>query len=64
VFAEDQLSIEFHIEDAASALDEIGFNAIPVPDVFRQTGGMGQEVSLHAVFDADFHLRTSRAGGR
>jgi len=56
VFAEDQLSIEFHIEDTTSTLDEGGVDAEPVLDLFRQTGGMRQEVSLHAVFDAYVHL--------
>jgi hypothetical protein len=55
VFAVDQLAVYFDVEDPASALDHLGFDLEGVLKLFRQTGGFGVVVSLHAVFDRNVH---------
>lgn|GEM_PF-3454494 len=58
VLAPDLRAVYVDIEDSACALDHFGVDAEFFFDCFRQTGGLGLIVSLHAVFDADFHLST------
>lgn len=57
--AEDEISIHTHLEYAASAFDEPGGDPVLLFYFGRQTGGLGCVVSLHAVFDTDFHDRLS-----
>lgn len=56
ILGEDQLAVELHIENSVTSFDQIGFDLEFLLDSFRQTGGMGQIVSLHAVLDADLHM--------
>jgi hypothetical protein len=51
----DQLPVERHVEDAAGALDELGVDVELLPEMSRQTGGLGRIVSRHAVLDRDVH---------
>jgi hypothetical protein len=55
ILGEDQLPVGGDIKDAAAAFDELGLDAVGLLDGFRQTGGFGKVVSLHAVLDADLH---------
>jgi hypothetical protein len=55
VLGEDQRAIEPHVEDPVVALDQPGLLPDCLPDRGRQPGGLGQEVSPHAVLDADLH---------
>ena len=59
VFAVDQVSVGFDVENTALALDELGLDSEFVLDRFRQTGGLGQVVSLHAIGDRHVHRRFS-----
>ena len=49
VFGEDQFPVRLHIEDAVPALDKLRFRAELALDGVRQTGGLGQVVSLDTV---------------
>jgi len=60
VLAVDQVAVDLHVEDAAPAFDELGLNVELVFDRFRQTGGLGQVVSISAVSDGDVHFAFSR----
>lgn len=51
----DQLPIHGDIEDAAAALDQLRLDSRSLLDRVRQTGGVGEVVSLHAVCDRDVH---------
>ncbi len=53
--AENEVTIDTHFEYTAPALDEPGGDSVLLFYFGRQTGGLGSVVSLHAVFDADFH---------
>ncbi len=53
--AVDQVAIGAHIEDAATAFDQLCFDAEFIFDCIRQTGGSRLVVSHSAVFDADLH---------
>jgi len=55
MFAEDHFAVGNDVEDAAFALDQRCVNSGCFLDRFRQTGGFGCVVSLHAIFDADLH---------
>jgi len=48
---EDELAIQFDVEDAASALDQLGADAEPLLQLVRQTGGAGQIISGYAILD-------------
>lgn len=49
--AEDFLSINNDIEDAAGAFDELGLDAYGLLDFIRQTGGLWAVVSFAAIGD-------------
>ena len=51
----DQLPIHPDIEDALSAFDELGLDAVRLLDGRRQTGSVREVVSNHAVLDRDLH---------
>ena len=55
VLAEDQVAVEADIEDPAGALDQFGFYPVFALDCLRQTGGLGQVVSLLTVLDRNVH---------
>jgi len=55
VLAEDEPPIRLDVEDPARTLDELGLDPELLLDRGRQTGGLGQIVSLHAIGDADLH---------
>jgi hypothetical protein len=57
-FAPDLRAVDMHVENTARALDHFSVYAELALNRFRQTGGGGEVVSLHAVFDADFHSGT------
>ena len=71
----DLATVDLHVEDAAVALDELHFNAGTGAQTFldggRQTGGLREIISAHAVLDGDVHripladgLTESCGGGR
>lgn len=60
VFTVNQFLINLYIKNASPALDQLNIRVVLVFDRRRQTGGLGGVVSLHAVFDADFHERILR----
>ena len=67
VFAEEQVVVDFDVEDAAAAADELRSDTEGAFDFGRQTGGAGEVVSLHAVgngHDHGFLLDLSVNGGR
>ena len=55
LLAPDLLAVHVNIEDAAGAFDELGLDAVGLLDRSRQTGGLGQIVSLRAILDGDGH---------
>jgi hypothetical protein len=55
VFAEDRVAIDDDIEDAAFALDQRCIDSGCLFYRFRQTGGLGRVVSLHAIGDRNLH---------
>lgn len=55
VFGIDQFAVEFHVEDAVAAFDQLRFFRERLLDAGRQTGGLGQVVSHHAILNADLH---------
>lgn len=57
LLAEQELIAGFHVENSAVAGDELGFDVVCFLDRGRQTGGLGEVVSLGAVGDADLHGR-------
>lgn len=59
MFAPDLRAVDVHVEDSAGAFDHLRIYAELILDRLRQTGGRGVIVSLHAVFDADVHCRTT-----
>lgn len=52
---EDQATINFHVKNAALALDQFGIDAIGVFNGGRQTGGLGRVVSHHAIGNLNVH---------
>jgi len=60
MLAEDQSAVDFDIEDAPGAFDQLGFQACGFPDCSRQTDGFRGVVSHDAVGDADLHRLSSR----
>jgi hypothetical protein len=56
ILGKDQLVIELYVENPVAPFDQFRFDLEFLLDSFRQTGGMGQVVSLHAVLDADLHI--------
>ena len=52
---EDQATINFHVKNAALALDQFGIDAIGVFNGDRQTGGLGRLVSHHAIGNFNVH---------
>ena len=68
VFAEEELIVGGHFENAAAAADDLAVDAELFLDFSRQTGGSGKVVSNAAVVDSDVHcffsgnsVRTSTA---
>ena len=55
VFRVDPLPVDGDIEDSAAPLDQFRLDSRTLLNCFRQTGGIGQVVSLHAVGDGDLH---------
>lgn len=55
VFAEDQLAVNFYIEDTAAACNELRVGSGLFFDLGRQTGGTGKVVSFIAVSDRNRH---------
>jgi hypothetical protein len=51
----DPLAVHDDIEDPVVTFDELWLYAYLVLDEGRQTGGLGQVVSTHAVLDEDLH---------
>jgi hypothetical protein len=63
----NQLVVDLHVEDAAPPLDQLGINPELLFELFRQTGGFGEVVSLYAILNRDMHdriLLRSTASGR
>ena len=54
MFGENHLSVHDDVEDPAAALDEFRFDTGVLLDRIRQTGGLRQVVSLHAIGDGNF----------
>lgn len=52
---EDQATINFHVKNAALALDQFGIDAIGVFNGGRQTGGLGRVVSHYAIGNLNVH---------
>lgn len=50
-FREQELPVEFHLEDAVAALDQGGFDPKPLLQLLRQTGGSREVVSDDAILD-------------
>ena len=55
VLGVDLLPVDDDVEDAAAPLDELRIDADLFLDSGRQTGGLGEVASLHAVLDEDLH---------
>jgi hypothetical protein len=62
MLAPDLFAIDMHVEDSSGTFDHFGIDFELLFDRFRQTGGRGVVVSLHAIFDADVHRRSPGAG--
>ena len=60
LLAPDLLPIHVYVEHAAGAFDEFSIDAVDLLDRSRQTGGLGQIVSLRAIFDGDGHESSSK----
>ena len=58
LLGEDQLVIDEDVEDASSALDELGVLACLLLDGGRQTGGPRKIISGRAIRDRDLHRST------
>jgi hypothetical protein len=54
--AEDQLTVDLDLEDAAAGGDQTGFGAKAIFQIGSQTGRLGFVVSNLAVLDGDFHV--------
>ena len=54
--AVDQLGIDFDVEDAPAALDELGVDVEFGLNRIRQTGGLRCVVSLYAIFNGNVHV--------
>jgi hypothetical protein len=59
VLAPDLRAVHVHVEHTAGTFDQLRRHLEGLLDLIRQTGGLGQIVSLGAVFDADLHRRRS-----
>jgi hypothetical protein len=55
VLGEDLLPIDHDVEDAASAADQLGVDAVEFLELFCQTGSSRVVVSGAAVCDLDLH---------
>jgi hypothetical protein len=55
VLGEHHRTIDDHIEDAATAADQLRFDPERLLQLGRQTGGSREVVSLNAVFDRYVH---------
>ena len=54
--AVNHFAVDCYIKNTAPPFDQLTIDAVFCLDAGRQTGGLGQVVSLDAVLDADFHL--------
>lgn len=54
-FAEDHLAVDFDVEDASTASDQLDFSVVLFANGGLQTGGAGEVVSNPAVLDSDLH---------
>lgn len=61
--AENHISVDFNIEDAAFTLNQLSFDAGRVFDGSRQTGGLGSKISHQAKGDFDLHVFSSSSSG-
>ncbi len=55
VLVPDLLAVYVNVEHAARTFDQLGIHVELLLDRCRQTGGLGEIVSLRAVFDGDRH---------
>lgn len=55
VFRPDLRAIDVYVEHAPGTFDELGRDAEALFECIRQTGGLGEVVSLAAILDAEFH---------
>jgi hypothetical protein len=60
--AVDEAAVGDDVEDSAAAFDELGGDACFGFDCIRQTGGLGEVVSLYAVGDGNLHICFLRLG--
>ncbi len=56
LLAVDQLTVDFDVEDAPAALDELGVDVEFGLNRIRQTGGLRCIVSLYAIFNGNVHV--------
>lgn len=58
LLGEHQLAVEGHLEDPVASFDQLRLVTETLLDFVRQTGGSGQVVSNHTVFNLNLgHLR-------
>ncbi len=62
VFAVNEDAVDFDIEHAASSLDHFNVDIVGALDCFRQTGGFGFVVSLHAILYRNVHFASPALG--
>lgn len=55
VLGKHNFSVNFDVKDSGTALDQRGINAKLTSQIGRQTGGLGQIVSLTAISDRYIH---------
>ena len=55
LLGENQIPVDFHLENPSARGDEFRFHLVSIPDGARQTGGAWFVVSNLAVFDGDLH---------
>jgi hypothetical protein len=55
----DERAVSGDVEDAAAAFDELSLESQLLGDLGRQTGGLGQVTSAHAILDGDAHCHGS-----
>ena len=59
VLTPNLFAVDVNVEHAACAFDQLGIHAELLFDRCRQTGGLGEVISLCAVFDGDHHCLIS-----
>jgi len=56
MFGEDQLPIQFDVENSTAARDELGCDVVFFLDLGRQTGGLRLVISTRAIRDSNDHF--------